>query len=102
MCRNFYFAGLKIRINGVGIAQRNCSLRGNDVFRTELLRAVVCVGILAFIKDELRYSVTIAEMDEDQAAEIATPMNPAHQDRGSAGIACPQLSTGMSTSKVAE
>jgi hypothetical protein len=58
--------------------------------------------VLAFVEDKLRNAVTISQVNENQPAQIASPMNPTHEGGCFPYIAGPQVPAAMGTAQFAE
>ena len=67
-----------------------------------LLRAVMDVGIQTFVEDDLRHTVAIAQVNEDDLSEVAAAMHPSHDDGALTGIFAAQLAAGVRATKVAK
>src|SRR5262249_4534172 len=60
----------------------------------------VCFGIA--MENELRHAITIAQMDEQDAAQVAAAVHPPHQNRLFTGIGRTQFSAGVRAPQFAE
>jgi hypothetical protein len=54
------------------------------------------------MKDQLRDAIPIAQMNEEDAAEVAPAMHPTHQQGGLAGIGGAQLAAGVGAAQIAQ
>ena len=81
---DFDFAGGEIGIRLLPLHHAACD--GYNEFRAQLLGAGVRGGLLLLVENNLRQARAVAQVDEDQVAEIAPPMDPAHQDDFFAGV----------------
>ena len=97
----FYFAGGNIGIDGVGIAALDRANRRNHEFIAQLFRFLVHRGIQFVIEYDLGYAGAVAEIDEDDLAKVATPVDPSHEHNFLACVGEPQLSAHMSSFEVA-
>jgi hypothetical protein len=59
-------------------------------------------GVLLFVEDNLRQSRAIAQINKNQVAEIAPPVNPAHQDDLFAVIASAKIAAVMRSLQCSE
>jgi hypothetical protein len=64
--------------------------------------ARACASVLAFVEDKLGDAVAVTQMDENHTAQIAPPVNPAHEKNRFSDIGRPQSSAAMSTAHLAE
>ncbi len=75
---HFHFARCDFRI---GLLPANhFAFDSHDEFRTQLFGFFVRFGMQLFVEHNLRQSRAVAQVNEDQLAQIAAAMNPAHQD----------------------
>lgn len=77
---NFHLAGGDGWIDGIGAALFDNAFDGDDVFVTDFFGAGVHGGIGFHTEDGLGDAGAIAQVDEDDAAQIATAVHPAHQE----------------------
>ena len=85
-----------------GARSATCAFDRDHVLRTELFGLACTAASAIGVEDDLRHAVAIAQVDEDDAAEIAAAMDPAHQQGALAGVGGAQLSAGVRAAKVAE
>ncbi len=70
-----------------------CAEDGDDEFRTQALRPLEQVGV-AF-DDHLRVAVPIAQVEENERAEVANAMHPAEQGDICADVGGAKATTGV-------
>ena len=76
---DFHFAGGEIGIDGLRRTDFDEAFHGDDVFRAEHVRFIVRFGErIVRVKDELGDAFAVAEVDENDASEIAAAVNPTH------------------------
>src|SRR3984957_1092340 len=74
----FHFAGRNFRVRL--LAPHYATFHRDNKFRAQLFGLRVRFGMQLIVEHDLRDSRAVAQVDEDQLAEIATALNPAHQD----------------------
>ena len=93
MCRRgghyFHFARGNFWIRF--LPANHLSFDGDDEFRAQLFGLFVRFGMQLFIEDDLRDSSAVAQINEDQLAEIAAAMHPTHEDDIVIGVGCAQV-----------
>ena len=100
---HFHFAGVEIRVDGLGRALDHRAFHRDHVFGCALpSRACHHLRIGVLPEDELRDAFAVAQVHEEHAAQVAAAMHPAHQDGGLAFVGGAQLAAGMGAAKVAE
>ena len=75
---------------------------GDHVFRPHLLGALMHGGIHILVEDHLGDAFTVAQIDENDAAMVAAPVDPAHQEHVLAGVGGAQLAAGVGAAKLAQ
>jgi len=70
-CSNF-----RIRL----LAAQDASLDRDNEFRAQLFGFRMRLGVQLLIEDDLRDAGAVAEVNENQLAEVAAAMHPAHED----------------------
>ena len=83
---HFNFAGGQVRVDGVGGALFDEAGDADDVFGAQVFGAGMGLGEALAAEDELRRTFAIAQVDEDDAAQIAAAMDPAHQQHALANV----------------
>ena len=98
---NLDLAGGEVFVDGTRIAQLHVPDDGNDKLRAYGVRLVVdlCAGVCR--DHDLRDATAIAQVEEDEVAEIAPFVDPAHEHNFGAGVRGAQLATHMSTFQIA-
>ena len=98
---HFHFAGGQVGVNGVGGALFDEAGDADDVFGAQVFGAGMGPREALAAKDELRGAFAIAQVNEDDAAQVAAAMDPAHQQDalahvfeadGAAIVRAPQVS----------
>ena len=75
---HFHFPG---RDFGIGLlAADHLAFDGHHKFRAQLFRFFVRFGMHLVVEHDLRQTRAVAQVNEDQLAQIAAAMDPAHQD----------------------
>ena len=77
---HFHFAGGKLRIHRSRRAHHNFPFHSHHVFGANLLRPVVHFRADGGIADDLRPARVVAQIEEDQIAEVAADIHPAGQE----------------------
>ena len=89
---DFDFAGGDFGIVGAGGAGADFAGDGDDAFAAQGGGAVEKFpGQIGGIKDGLGAAFAVADVNEDQAAQVAAGMNPAGKDDGLPGVSGAQL-----------
>ena len=99
---HFDFAGGQVGIHGLGRALLHRAFHRDHVFGAHLFGALVNGRIDIFVEDRLGEAFAVAQVDEDHAAVIAPPVDPAHQEDLLARVGGAQLAAGMGAAKVAQ
>src|SRR5688572_11650060 len=100
MRSDFDFSGRHFRVHRFGGAAVDAPEHGDDVLRPQALRRFDERGLIPH--HDLRDAVSIANVDEDERAEIAYAMNPAEQDHVPAGIRRRQSTARVSAGEISE
>jgi hypothetical protein len=95
-------AGRDARVDGLLRAGFDQSLGGDDVLGAEILRLGVEGSVALGAKDELGNAFTVAEVDEDDAAEVPAAVDPSHQEYALALIGRTKGTAVVGTAKLAE
>ncbi len=97
----FDFSGGDVGVDGVGVA----ALDGSDGRDHELVAqrlGLLVHGCIQFVvEDDLGHAGAVAEVDEDDLAEVAAAVDPSHEHNFFARIGEPKFSVHMSPSKIA-
>ena len=72
-------------------AARDLALHRDHILRPYFLGALVNRRFQVLVKDSLRHAIAVAQVDENHAAMVAAPVDPAHQHHGLAGVGSPQF-----------
>ncbi len=96
-----HFAGRQIRIHRVRRALRHGAFHRDHVFRAEHLRLLVDRRVGVGMKHDLRDAIAVAQVNKDDTAQVATPVDPAHQQGPLARVGGAQLTAGVRAAKVA-
>ncbi len=88
-------AGLELGVLLARQPRRDGPLDADDVLVAQLARARLELGAGLGLEDDLGEAVAVAEVDEDQAAEIAPGVDPAVEDDGLPDVARGQFAAGM-------
>ena len=81
---HFHFARRDFRIRL--LAANHLPFDRDHKLRTQLFGLFVRLGMQLFVEHNLRNAGTVAQINEDQLAQIAAAMHPAHQDHVSISI----------------
>ena len=71
-------------------------------FRAQLFGLRVRLGMQLLIEDDLGDSGAVAQIDENQLAQIAAAMHPAHQHDVFIGVGCAQIAAVVGAFQVSE
>src|SRR6185295_12525369 len=82
-------------VDGVAVALADLPLHGDDGLAAQLRRLVVHFLDPVGAEEDLRLAVAVAQVDEDQLAEVAPHVDPAVQDHGLADVRDAQLTAGV-------
>ena len=74
---HFHFARRDLRVRL--LPPQHAPFHRDHKFRAQLLRFRMRFGIQLFVENNLRDSRPVAQVDENQLAQIAPPVDPAHQ-----------------------
>ena len=88
---NLDFAGFDVRVDSVRIALLALADHGDDILRAQLAGFLVQRRIQLGVEHDLRDPGAVAHVDEDQAAQVAPPVYPAHEHHALAGVGGAQL-----------
>ena len=80
------FAGGNVLVHRLAITLLHRADDSNHVFITQCLSFIVRGGIQLAIDYNLRHPRTIAQVNKDDAAEVAPPVDPSHEDGLFTGI----------------
>src|SRR6185295_9033555 len=69
---------LQVRI--LGAAFTDSAFNGNDKFRSQSLGGFLCRGMVFCVEHDLSDAFTIADVDKDEVAVVASPADPAHEN----------------------
>ena len=75
---------------------------GDHVLGAQQLRLGVNGWIGIGMEDSLRDAVAIANVDEDDSSQVASPVHPAHDERGGPVIGRAELAAGVRALQIAE
>jgi hypothetical protein len=75
---NFHFAGGEIGI--YFLPRHHAAYNCDNIFRPQFLGAPMRGGIQFLVKNNLRETGAVAQIDEEQIAEVAPLVDPAHED----------------------
>ena len=92
-----HLAGGDVFVHCVGNALLDRADCGNDVLIAQCLGLLVNGWIALFIKDYLRHSAAVTNIDKDQVAEVTPPVHPAHEYGFLAGVVGTQCAAHVST-----
>ena len=98
---HFDFAGGHVGIHRPRRALRHRAFHRDDVFVAHLFGALVNRRIDLFVENRLRQAFPVAQVDENDGAVIAPPVDPSHQEDLLARVGGAQLAAAMSTAKLA-
>ena len=73
----------------------------DDEFIAQRVRLFVQLGAALAIENHLRHARAVADVDEDQVAEVAAAVDPSHEHGFLAGVGSAELSASVRTSKIA-
>ena len=94
---DFDLAGRDVFVDGARIAQLHVPDDGEHKLRAHGIRLVVDLGAGVGRDDHLRDAAAVAQVEEDEVAEIAPLIDPSHEHNLRAGVGGAQLATHMST-----
>ncbi len=94
------FAGWNIGIDGVGIAALDLSYGRDHELVAQRFRLFVHGGIQFVVEDDLGYAGAVAQVNENDLAEVAAAVDPSHEDNFLARVGEPEGSAHMSSSEV--
>src|SRR5208337_269185 len=97
----FDFAGRNIGVNGIGIAALDLSYGRDHELVAQGFRLFVHGGIEFVVEDHLGYAGAVAQVDEDDLAEVAAAVDPSHEHNFLACIGESKLPAHMSSPEVA-
>jgi hypothetical protein len=97
---DFNFTGGNILVDGVGIAPANFANGCNHIFRAQRAGFLMHGGIHAFIKDELRHSAAVADIDKNHVAQITPAVHPAEQNNLRSCVLGTQFSAHVRATKI--
>ncbi len=97
-----HFARGERRIDGLGRALGNGALHRDHVFGAKHLGLGVQLRAGVGVKHQLRDAIAIAQMNKEDAAEIAPAMHPTHQQGGLPGVGGAQLAAGVGAAQLAQ
>jgi len=81
---------------------RYLAFERDNKLRAQQLRSGMYLGGSVFMEDGLRHTLAVAQMDKDDASEVAAAMHPAHDKRALARIRSSQPTAGMRPAQVAK
>ena len=90
---DFDFAGGEIGIRFLPL--HHAPGDGDDKFRAQFLGARVRGGVLLLVEDNLRQARAVAQINKNQIAEVAPPVDPAHQDDVFVGVSGAKIAAVM-------
>ncbi len=97
----FDFAGGDIFVDGVGVAQLDGADDGDDELVAEGFGLLVDGGGVLAAEDDLGDAGAVADIDEDDGAEVAAAVDPSHEDGFLTSVGRAQSAAQVGTSKVA-
>ena len=77
---HFDLAGGDVLVDGAGVAQLDVADDGEHKLRAHGIGLVVHLGAGFGGDDDLRDAAAVAQIEEDEVAEIAPPVDPAHEN----------------------
>ena len=83
---DFDLAGRDVLVDVRAIAQLDRADDGDDELVAKLAGFVVHARACVRVEDDLRDAGAVAKIDEDEVAEIAAAVDPAHENDAAAGI----------------
>ncbi len=99
---DFNFPRLHFRIDGSFRTRRYGADGSNDEFIADGFRLAVCFRVAVRVEGQLADAGAVAQIDENQAAVITTPVDPAHQADLLADVLFTQITTIMGSFPVTE
>ena len=90
-----------LRIDRVGVAQLDRADDGDDELVAQLFGFVVDGGASLAAEDDLGDAGAVAQVDEDDLAEVAAAVDPSHEDGFLAGVGGAERPAHVSSSEVA-
>ena len=93
-------AGRDVLVDGAGVAQLHVAHDGDDELRAQRFGLLVKLGAGVGGDHHLGDAAAVAQVDEDQVAEVATAIDPAHEHNVRTGIGGAQRSAHVSTFQV--
>src|SRR5580704_2390958 len=99
---NFDLAGRDVLVDGAGVAQLDVADDGHYELGSESICLVMYGSPSIGGDNSLRDPTAIAQIEEDQVAEIAPLVDPAHENNFRARVRSAQLATHMSTFEITE
>ncbi len=97
---HFDLTGGDVLVHRAGIAQLDMADDGDHEFRTHRGRPVVNFGASVGRDDRLCDAAAVAQIEEDDVAEVAPLIDPSHEHNFGAGVGGAQFATHMSTFQV--
>ena len=91
------FASGDVLVESRRIAPLDRAHHGDDVLVAQGFGFLVCSGVEFLIHDHLRDAATIAQVNEDEAAQVAAAVDPSHKHGLVAGIGGTQRATHVGT-----
>ena len=98
---NLDFAGRHLGIDGVLVAQAHLAHRGDNILRPHLLALRVALGRQFLVEHDLGDAGAVAQVEEDQVAVVAAPVDPAHHHHLLAGVGGAQIAAEMRPFEIA-
>ena len=97
---DFDFAGGIVLVDGAGVAQLDVADDGDDELRAHGAGLLVHCGAGVGGDDDLGDAGAVAQVEEDEVAEVAPLVDPAHENNFRAGVGGAQLAAHMSTFQI--
>jgi hypothetical protein len=97
---DFDFAASEIGIRF--LAKDDFAFDGDDVLAADVFGFGMRVGLRLFIEDDLNDAGTIAEIEEEEIAEVASTSDPAHHDGVFVGVGGAEIAAVICAGEVAE
>src|SRR5581483_799884 len=85
------FPGRNVLVNGVCVALFYRADHRNHVLVAQLLSLLVNRGIVLLVKNHLGHARSIAQINENDAAQVTASIHPTHEDRFFPGIGATQV-----------
>ena len=84
------------------LARDDLAFDGDDVFAADVFGFAVRFGLRLFVEDDLNDAGAIANVEEEEIAEVATARDPAHDDGVFIGVGGAEIAAVVCAGEVAE